>query len=119
MTIFDTADVLDKGLRACLRCSLIKTFSQVSQELVISNSCIFFFPLTSRFIDSTSGKPNISLSQFVETGCENCDFLSMENSSERVLEVSTAIAWKNYRIYSLSDPSARVEIGCLEHSTLL
>lgn len=25
--------------------------------------------------------------QFVETGCENCDFLSMENSSERVLEV--------------------------------
>lgn len=26
--------------------------------------------------------------QFVETGCENCDFLSMENISERVLEVS-------------------------------
>jgi hypothetical protein len=29
----------------------------------------------------------LSFHQFVETGCENCDFLSMENSSVRVLEV--------------------------------
>lgn len=77
-----SVDVLNKGLRACLRCSLIKTFAQVS----------FILNLKINHIMSHKVIPPPVLfdllKQFVETGCENCDFLSMENISERVLEVS-------------------------------
>jgi transcription elongation factor SPT4 len=45
----------DKGLRACLRCSLLKTFSQ-----------------------------------FVDSGCENCDFLGMAGENDKVHECTTA-----------------------------
>ena len=43
-----------KALRACLRCSLVKT-----------------------------------MTQFTETGCENCEFLQMEESADRVNECTT------------------------------
>eukprot|EP00243_Klebsormidium_subtile_P006456 TRINITY_DN2747_c0_g1_i1.p2 TRINITY_DN2747_c0_g1~~TRINITY_DN2747_c0_g1_i1.p2 ORF type:complete len:122 (-),score=15.36 TRINITY_DN2747_c0_g1_i1:631-996(-) len=43
-----------RSLRACLRCSLVKTFEQ-----------------------------------FLEAGCENCDFFVMERDKDRVLECTT------------------------------
>jgi len=45
----------DKGLRACLRCSLVKTFTQ-----------------------------------FVDSGCENCDFLGMVGENDKVHDCTTA-----------------------------
>ena len=45
----------DKGLRACLRCSLVKTFAQ-----------------------------------FLDSGCENCDFLGMVGEHDKVNECTTA-----------------------------
>jgi transcription elongation factor SPT4 len=44
-----------KGLRACLRCSLVKTFSQ-----------------------------------FLDNGCENCEFLGMVGDADRTHECTTA-----------------------------
>jgi len=45
-----------KGMRACLRCALIKTYSQ-----------------------------------FYESGCENCEFLEMQEQDRRLQDVSNII----------------------------
>ena len=45
----------EKGLRACLRCSLVKTNQQ-----------------------------------FLDSGCENCDFLGLIGENDRVLDCTTA-----------------------------
>ncbi|KAJ1422375.1 putative transcription protein [Ochromonadaceae sp. CCMP2298] len=54
---YEMAEMPDKfkDLRACLRCSLIKTFEQ-----------------------------------FVDRGCENCDFLEMEGNTMRVHQCTSA-----------------------------
>ena len=53
---YPTADIPDEmvGIRACLRCMLLKTFEQ-----------------------------------FIDRGCENCEFLQLEGDSKRVEEVTS------------------------------
>ncbi|CAM9165292.1 unnamed protein product [Choristocarpus tenellus] len=60
-----------KGLRACKRCSLVKSNDQASLQ-IYQLQCF-------RSIDY----------QFVNTGCENCDFLEMESDQTRVQECTT------------------------------
>jgi hypothetical protein len=58
---------------------------------------------TSKPLNSSEPVPVLLIGdQFVETGCENCDFLSMENSSERVLEVSITLIFLNTACFSAS-----------------
>lgn len=53
-----------KGLRACLRCALIKTYAQ-----------------------------------FYESGCENCEFLEMQEQDRRLQDVSFII--NNIYVYQI------------------
>ena len=95
-----TTDNLTRGLRACLRCALIKTYEQVhiysllmdiytpnewTSWLVVfgfdASFCVVLLLLLCCVV--------LCIHQFVEGGCENCDFLGMQSSTERVIEVST------------------------------
>lgn len=59
-----------KGLRACMRCSLIKEYEQFYERgkifiLAINNIYSFIRPL----------------------GCENCEFLQLEGNGDQVMKV--------------------------------
>jgi len=67
-------------LRACLRCRLVKTYDQVYYHFNIF--CCFFVLLL--FVNTFC-----FVSQFRESGCENCQFFKMEEDHERVVECTT------------------------------
>jgi hypothetical protein len=75
-----TADIPEefKALRACLRCSLIKTFEQVTVK---------FRSTLSRILTRCI---NVFGTQFNDKGCENCEFIDMEGNKGRIEEVSRA-----------------------------
>jgi hypothetical protein len=76
-----TAGIPDdfKGLRACLRCSLVKTFEQVS----LSIKFVFKFDAITFCV------------QFLDRGCDNCEFLGMEGNTDRAQEVFRYISEPN------------------------
>lgn len=67
------------GLRACKRCSLVKTFEQVRRRTRL-----------------VAGRPRIdvrgeaaAVTQFYDFGCENCGFLELKENRARVAECTS------------------------------
>lgn len=73
-------------LRACLRCRLVKTYDQVSLPFFI------FLHSLSKIMSQVCLKyktVTVFISQFRESGCENCPFFKMEEDHERVVDCTT------------------------------
>ena len=73
-----------KSMCACMSCKLVKTYNQVSCRSA----------LMVHVVEQTLQKSS-SRAQFVEGGCENCEWLNMAGDRDRVTD-STTVNFTGY-----------------------
>jgi hypothetical protein len=73
----------EKGLRACLVCSLLQVRgTSPAQGAIHTCAC-------GRGLTVGAGAPGQTFDQFMQHGCANCPFLRLEDDRERVLACSS------------------------------